>query len=177
MNTEKRFSITKLASLFSSGALIAVLIAIGSSWWTFHLMKTEAEDREQAVALLLKEEIESNITILKTNDEWIDFDLQSIPERKSLIKPLITLESSAIDILRIQIPQKYFGKGKAVLKALHLVLIKVKHYNSMIAVRENHRSHLGQLSNYGELLENYDRTLKVEGLELLEQLQALLHLL
>jgi hypothetical protein len=167
----------KISEYFSSGVLVAILIAISSSWWTLHLMHVESEQKEQAVQLLLKDEIESNIAILSTNEDLLNFDLDSIQARKSLIKPLLSLETSGIEILRIQIPQKFTEKDNRVLRSLHAIMIKAKLYNGTLQARDNHRVHLGQLKNYGELLENYDRVLKSDGQQLSMMMQALIKLL
>jgi hypothetical protein len=167
----------KILEYFSSGVLVAIFVAIGSSWWTLHLMQQESIQREQAVELLLKDEIESNIAILKTNDELLQFDLNSIRDRRSLIKPLLNLETAGVEILRIQIPRKYTAKENQVLRFLHAAMIKAKLYNGTLQARDNHRTHLGQLKNYGELLENYDRALQSDGRDLLIKMQSLRQLL
>ena len=116
----------------SFGSLLTMLF--------YHLTyKKEKKERETAILLAFKEELESNSSIIEDNKKIIEEELKLLQEfsEKIVKTPLNLLESGFWDLVKINLPQKLVKAGILV-KIRNIVLLTNK-INEEIRSRENFR--------------------------------------
>ena len=157
------------------GGIFATLVGFSFTvWWDSHKYRRDQGQRDEAVLTAAREELLSNIDLLKRNQFLLQQELAVIDERKSVVDPLSPLKSGAWELLRTNMPRKLirevntFNKIKEADQAANEV-------NETIRSRENYRIHNGAMSNFADRMKSYDQILlekQKRSLEALEELKS-----
>jgi hypothetical protein len=158
--------------VFSKDVLLVVLgtlIGFGLTvlWDRYKDKKTE-EVEKGVVLRFAREENERNKAIAKKNLDHINGELEDLKNNRSRVTALIRLKSDVLNVATIKLPMNQISTNfLAILSKTSSLIIEC---NEQIQSRENFRSGGGGLDIYAAKLKIYDEQLKVQLMELLDQL-------
>ncbi|MFH1169169.1 MAG: hypothetical protein V1691_00605 [Chloroflexota bacterium] len=162
---------------FSIGVGATIVGFILTMVWDFFKFRRETQSREQALLNIVQYELSENINILDNDKAILEQELQVLDEHKSVVPPLIPLQSGFWDLLKVNLsfPKKIRNLDSSI-KLMRIAQI-IKWINEAIQSRQDYRIHSEAMSNYNSRMKIYDEILlqKSEELrKLLNELQVML---
>jgi len=128
---------------------------------------------EKQALFLAKEEIKSNIEVIKKNLGYLAQELKVIDEEKSVVIPLELLTNNSSLLLRTYIPES-ISNDENVIVMLRKANLLIGEINEIMRSRETYRVHNLAMSNYHSRLKIYDEVLLRRLNSLKENLEKLL---
>ncbi len=156
---------------FIVGVALALLGFLLTVTWEVRKLRRESQDREKAVMGAVKEELLSNVEILKNNQTLLNRELAVIDEGKTLVVPLNQLQVGFWDLVKVNLPQKVFAEPDFLAEVREISQL-TDQVNETVRSRESYRIHNGAMSNYLSRMAKYDQLLLDNNQKLLTALEA-----
>ena len=155
------------------GVFCTLLGVFLQMYWDNVKFARETKQRDEAVLMAVKEEVQANLRIIKENRRLHEEDLAYISKDRILVKPLSLLYSDTWGLVKISRPQQMMRDANILLLTTG-VWQRVFSINESIRSRENYRIH----SNEGAYtffphLKHYNEMLLKEMQSLASQLEKL----
>lgn len=144
-------------------------------WWDNRKFDRDSSQRDEAVLAAVREELLSNIMLIKEHDSFLQHELSVITDKKTVIQPLTPLKIGSWDVLKINIPKK-LKSGDALVKVREASQ-RTDRVNEIIRSRENYRIQNEAMSNFHSRIKMYDEILLNQEQVLLKALEELKPLL
>ena len=141
--------------------------------WDLIKFNREQGQKDEAILFALKQEMTSNVEIMKTNVTILTQEIGIIDQGKQVVEPLNLLENSSWDFLKIQIPHKLTEKVETLTKIKEASQVTSK-INETIKSRENYRINNGAMSNFSSRMKLYDQILVRDEESLVKAIEGLL---
>jgi hypothetical protein len=154
---------------FSIGVGATVVGFILTMVWDFFKFRRETLAREQALLNIIQYELNENISILDINEAILKQELEVLDEHKSVVPPLIQLQSGFWDLLKINL--SFPKKIRKFDTSINLIRIakNLTEMNETIKSRQDYRINNEAMSNYNSRMKIYDDML-LHGSEELRKL-------
>jgi hypothetical protein len=143
----------------------------------FTFLRTEKQDRDEAVLSTLYRELSFNEVAVAENQKALETELAAIrKEGATLIGPINTLHTGAWELLRLYLPYQISGKA-SVLGSVTEIYRLTNRINELIRSREDYRIHNGAMSNFATRMTAYDEQLQELNTKILPHCKELLTIL
>ncbi len=136
------------------GAIISIVLLMR---WDKYKVHKQEQEREVKILFAIYDELLDNRRILKTNRENLYLELKALKEGKSLVSPLILLQSGFWDLLKINLPQKLIEVD--VFLKLKTIAQFTNHINEYIRSREIYRILSPAFNKYIDRLKGYNESI------------------
>lgn len=140
------------------GGVVATAIGfVLAILWDIYKMRKEGRQRTRLVVTAIAEELASNKKLTERNMILLRNDIQALPEKKSVVQPLLFLKIGFWDVAKFSLSQGALAPDR--LMKLRQAVTLAEQANEEIRSRETYRLHNGAMSNFHGHMAIYDEAL------------------
>ncbi len=140
--------------------------------WDLIIRSRDKTKKDNAVLKILKQEVQNNIDMLRSNQTILSDEIESIKTKSYYVTPLMPLQESMWQIISLNMPKKIINNVE-ILELLRVSLQDVRNVIEVMNSRENYRISNTSMTNYNNRMKIYDETLASATPEVIEKLEIL----
>ena len=140
---------------FTAGVAATIVGFVLTMIWDGYKYRRDILSRENSTIKGLRHELHENHELAIENKDIIKNDLESLKNKKTLIRPLLILKSGFWDYLKFNIPKKLLDNTDLLDKLKNISLL-AEHINEIIRSRQNYKDTSSAMLDFGETIKTKD---------------------
>lgn len=155
------------ATGFASGVGATIVGFIFTMLWDIYKHRRDVSSRSNAVIDAVRQDLEENLAVILENRDFLNHELNALPQRQELIPPLKLLNSGFWEIVKLERPEKLVANASLFGQMQELSQL-ISYLNDCVQARQIYKLSNAAMSNYFSLLKRHDEILLLQ----LEQLRS-----